>query len=267
MLEDLAQDLLVKEDLENKVDVQMLQHAPSSLLVKYQWLIQYLIAGYVRRGFLTVEEQADLAQEINQKMLDGLLARMQERYDARSLVRTYLGVMVRSLISDFIKHKRTQKANLVEGREELPEARIADSNAGPTELLMAEEIKRLKIALRMTPRIEAKMTLCLQLLVRVPVTEKMLRSFAPDVPKELIARTVETLKPYREWDDKDVWEAIIPLVHAHEGGEPINSDSLRRWVRRRLDWLITVMTGDPPRARYTDDSLVLLLELYFDRQR
>jgi DNA-directed RNA polymerase specialized sigma24 family protein len=265
MLEDLAEDLLIKEDLENKLDVQMLAHAPSSLLVKYQWLIQYLIAGYVRRGFLTLEEQADLAQEINQKMLDGLLARMQERYDARSLVRTYLGVMVRSLISDYIKHKRTQKANLVEGREELPEARIAEQNAGPTELLMAEEMKRLRLAFQMTPRIQAKTILCLRLLVRVPVTEKILRDFAPAADKQLVNSLVAKLKPYREWDDKDVWETILPLIHAQEGGDPINSDSLRRWVRRRLDWLITVMTGDPPRARYTDESLVLLLELYFDR--
>jgi DNA-directed RNA polymerase specialized sigma24 family protein len=253
-------------DPENAQDLRMLKEAPEQLLVKYQWLLQYLVSGFVRKGFFTDDDIPDTVQEVNSRLLGGLLTRMAERYDGRSLVRTYLGVVIRSTIADLLKQRRAQKATFVETREELPEARLSEHNTAPANLLLHEEFRRLEIALQLTPRLESKTRFCLALLVRRPFTEKLVRQYWVQVPAPRCAQLVQQLAEYRHWDDKEVWSAVIDLINEAEAKDPTDPDSLRRWVRRRLDWLITVMTGDPPRARYTDDSLMLLLELYFDRK-
>lgn len=254
----------LQEDAENLKDIGLLKSEPSALVVKYQWLIQYLVNGYVNRGFLTLEEQADMVQEVTARLLDGGVQRMREKYDKRTLVRTYFGVIVRSLISDQLKKKRSQKAQLVETQEELPEVQLAETNAGPNELLVSEEVRRLETALKLVPRIAGKLKFCMRVWVRWPLSRPIVLEYHPEAPATLVKRVVEELQQYATREDKEVYPTVVLVVNDAEG-KATNPDSLRRWVRRKADWLIAVLTGDPPRANYSDESLQLLLQTWFER--
>jgi len=255
----------LQDDLENQLDLRLLKSAPGQLLVKYQWLLQYLVSGYVKRGFVPAGELQEVVQELNTRLLGGPLKRMADAYDGRSKVRTYLGVVVRSQLSDYLKQQRTQKATLVETTEELPEATLADENAGPAQLAVADELRRLELAFKLVPRVAAKLVLFLQLWLRFPLADRVLVAYAPGAPVTLRKRVLDALAAYATWEEQAIYPEVVPLVAQAEGAAP-HPDSLRRWNKRKRSWLIAVLNGDPPRARYTDDSLAMLLQLYFRRE-
>lgn len=46
----------------------------------------------------------------------------------------------------------------------------------------------------------------------------------------------------------------------------MQGDSLRRWSDRKINDIIQVLNGNPPKKSYTKESLKILIEYYFSNK-
>jgi DNA-directed RNA polymerase specialized sigma24 family protein len=248
----------------NQEDMYLLYNAPARLLGKYQYFIEFIVESYVKSGSIPKEEKEDVIQNINAKLWEEGISKMQQKYDRRALVKTYLGVILKGYCNNEYRRLNTQKAQTLAQKSEPLRSWHKTSENMNFSLHIEQEKKRLEKLLFLFGKSASKLRLCLKLYYYIPISSEDILAYHPEAPAALLDGALSELRQnFVQKELKELFEVIIAIVNDKEKKD-IAPDSLRRWTKDKITELIELINGDPPLRFYDEEALGALLHYYFE---
>lgn len=251
------------ENAQNSTEIKWLEEAPGQLLTHYQYIVEATVAKFIVRGFFSANEKMEVVQEINLRLLEQKMQKIQEHFKGTVLLRTYFAKVVYNTCLEICRQQRRQPQVL--GEEHLMQQ--ADSKGSAHELLVIkDELLRLQAALKGLQSDQYKGRLCLKAWVRFVLTQLDIQFYqSPKTTKAIEAIKAKLFSPYHDLTDQEVYGLLIELFNLVENKNN-TADSLRKWVVNIIDQLIVLLNGEPPVSSHSRQSMKLLLQYYFDQK-
>jgi hypothetical protein len=247
----------------NQEDMYLLYNAPERLLDKYQYFIEFIVESYVKSGYIWPEEKKDVIQNINAKLWQDGITKMQEKYDRRTLVKTYLGVVLKGYCNNEYRRLNTKAQALNQKSKPLRSWYKTSENMNFS-LYIEQEKKFLEKLLLLFGKSAAKLKLCLKLYYYIPICSEDILNYHPEVAPALLHEALYKLhQDFVQKELKELFGVIVTIVNDKEKKD-IAADSLRRWTKDKIDELIELINGQPPRRFYDEETLGTLLHYYFE---
>ncbi len=245
---------------ENQQDVLLLKDDPQGLILKYQPIIKIIVRRYVQSGFIHIQDSDDFIQFINEKLLNKI-KRIQENYNGKALLKTYMSVIMRNLCREKInKEEQVSTEELAEDHD------IGSSEDTISGIVIEQELDRLTKILSFFYKQKTKLEFCLKLLYRIPVTKKDIEDFCPGKDEKEYHKLLDTINPNVKRKDKEIYAMVTPFLNKCE--QKSNSpDAIRKWTKNKIEEMIKLMNGNPVRANYNNETLQILFEKYYFRKK
>ncbi len=237
---------------ENEIDINLLRDDPRELLLRYQPLIRLIVKSLAFQGYLPRRDIPDLVQDVNRKLVERL-PRIREQYNYKSRFKTYLSVVVRNLCMEEFRKVRV----ITEPQPEIYE-HTSTENA-TDQLLIRQEYERLQRAVRLFMRDEPALWLTLRVLADMDLLPADLTGFdkdpGPADRRKLARRLNATFRKSRKEKFVEISQVLLQL-----DARDRTPDAIRKWFTSRLDEILALMNGQPPRSAYTLEILLILIE-------
>jgi len=237
---------------ENEIDIKLLREDPRELLLRYQPLIRLIVKSLAYQGFLPKRDIPDLVQDVNRKLVERL-PRIREQYNYKSRFKTYFSVVVRNLCMEEFRKLRV----ITEPQPEIYEH--TSSENATDQLLIRQEFERLQRAVRLFYRDERALWLTLRVLADIDITTADLDGFGKDpgstARRQLARQLNATFRKSRKEKFAEISRALLRLDERDR-----TPDAIRKWFTSRLDEILELMNGHPPRSAYTLEILLILIE-------
>ena len=236
----------------NDTDVRFLREDPGKLLIRYQPVIRIIVKNLAYQGYLPKRDISDLMQDVNRKLIERL-PRISEQYTNKSKFRTYFSVVIRNLCLEEFRKVRIVSEPQAEIYEQTSQESATD------QLTIRQEYERLKRAFRLFGREENALWIVLRCLADLEVTPDQFSGFEmePDGTKKI--HLAEMVNGAMQLQKREKMEALSTVFNQLEK-KPRTADALRKWTSSRLDELLVLMNGKPPRSAYTLEILYILME-------
>ena len=236
----------------NAIDIRLLRDDPHQLILHYQPIIRIIAARSIEQSSWSRNELPDLVQEVNRKLLERI-DRIRQLYNGKSLFRTYFSVVVRNMCLE-----ETRKSRMV---AEPPPGKYRGLTHESTlnDLTIRQEMERLKRALRLFHKEELTLWLALRCQFDLTVQSHHLASHSVAIPADQEDQILELLNSAAGLQKKDKLE-ILGRVFCMLGEKDRNPEALRKWFKSRLEEVLALMNGRPPRSAYTEETLQILME-------
>jgi len=236
----------------NDTDIRLLREDPEKLLIRYQPVIRMIVKNLAYQGYLPKREINDLIQEVNRKLIERF-PRIRAHYNGKSQFRTFFSVVIRNLCLEEFRKVRLVAEPVSEFYEQ------TTAQASSDQLVIRQEYERLHRALRLFGRERPAIWIVLRCFADMPVTPEELSGFELDpglaVRIQLAAQVNDTI----ELQKREKMEALSAVFNQLER-KPRTADAVRKWASSRLEELVALMNGSPPRSAYTIEILCILLE-------
>lgn len=236
----------------NDIDISLLQDDPEKLLIRYQPIIRIIVRNLAFQGCLSKRNINDLVQEVNSKLIERL-PKICQSYNYKSQFKTYFSVVVRNLCLEEIRKVRLVEEPQAEVYEQSTTGSLTD------QMVINQEYERLQRALRMFGKECASLRIVLRSFADLPVTPEDFNGFVPEVDAETRDRLTLQLNETLQKQKQEKLEVLSLILNQVEP-KARTADALRKWASSRLDELVNLMNGNPPRSAYTIDILYILLE-------
>ncbi|MFA6127534.1 MAG: sigma-70 family RNA polymerase sigma factor [Bacteroidales bacterium] len=238
--------------LKNDVDIRLLRDSPDKLLIRYQPIIRIIVKNLAFQGYLPKRDINDLIQEVNRKLIERL-PRIRDQYNNKSQFRTYFSVVIRNLCMEDFRKLRV----VTEPQSDIYEQTTAETSTD--QLVIRQEFERLKRALRLFGQESQSIWIVLRTFADLDVTAADLEGFdvdpGPGIREQLAVRLNEACQLQK----REKMEALS-AVFSRLDRKPRTADAVRKWSASRIDELLVLMNGKPPRSAYTVEILCILLE-------
>ena len=238
--------------MQNESDIRMLREDPEKLLLKYQPVIRIIVKSLAYKGYLPKREISDLVQDVNRKLVERM-PRIRNQYNYKSRFKTYFSVVVRNLCLEEFRKLRI----LAEPAADLYEQPGNDSPADA--VIISQEYERLKRAIRLFYRDEPALWVTFRVLADIDILPEDIARFGkPDIAgreQELAGRLNHAFK-----QNKRIKLEIVSEVLSELDTKIRSKEAIRKWFENRLDEILTLMNGKPPRSAYTLEILLILIE-------
>ena len=63
-------------------------------------------------------------------------------------------------------------------------------------------------------------------------------------------------------NEYEIYEAVTPIMNKYEG-KSNSADALRKWTLSKIQEIIRILNGKPPRFNFDKETLQILIEDYF----
>ncbi len=230
----------------------MLREDPEKLLLKYQPVIRIIVKSLAYKGYLPKREISDLVQDVNRKLVERM-PRIRSQYNYKSRFRTYFSVVVRNLCLEEFRKLRI----VAEPAADLYEQPGTDSPADP--VIIRQEFERLRRAIRMFYRDEPALWVTFRVLADLDIQREDIARFGNTLiagrEQELAQRLNQSFKKNKREKLEIVSEVLSEL-----DAKSRSKEAVRKWFENRLEEILTLMNGKPPRSAYTLDILLILIE-------
>lgn len=236
----------------NESDIRLLREDPGKILIRYQPIIRVIVKNLAFHGYLPKRDINDLIQEVNRKLIERL-PRIRDQYNGKSQFRTYFSVVIRNLCLEEFRKARLVAEPLAEIYEH------TDFESSTDQLTIRQEYERLHRAIRLFGREERGLWMVLRCFSDLPVTPDELSGFELDPGAEIRGRLATMVNDTIQMQKREKMEALSAVFNELER-KPRTADALRKWTSSRLDELVVLMNGKPPRSAYTVEILCILLE-------
>lgn len=237
---------------ENEIDIKLLREDPRELLLRYQPLIRLIVRSLAYQGYLPKRDIPDLVQDVNRKLVERL-PRIREQYNYKSRFKTYFSVVVRNLCMEEFRKLRL----ITEPHPEIYEHTTSE-NASDA-LLIRQEFERLQRAVRLFYRDERAIWLTLRVLADIDISAADLEGFDKDpgtaVRRQFARQLNATFRKSRKEKFAAISRALLQLDERDR-----TPDAIRKWFTSRLEEILELMNGHPPRSSYTLEILLILIE-------
>jgi hypothetical protein len=245
----------------NSLEVELLHHNPTALLLQYQELITVIVQVYQRSGNLDYESREEIIQYVNDKLLERM-ENIRLHYNGKALLRTYFSAVIRNLCSELQRER--QKEDLVLYFQEPVECESYEVSA-LNRIVISQELTRLADFLSLFASNRAKVEACLRSLYRLPMTNADFTNCVCNPKDPAVKESVRALLRPGPMMDKEVFYHLNIVFNLACGNE-VHPDTMRKWVKARMKDLIDLLNGNPRRANYDEETLQILLEKYYIEQ-
>jgi DNA-directed RNA polymerase specialized sigma24 family protein len=252
--------------LSNQEQYQLLLKNPQKLLSThiYQQKIKYVVSKFVRNGTCSIEDAADLIQDINRIFVEKQMQYIQNGYQIESaLLIAYFEKAVYNKCLDLVKSRHIQTQHQQEALSDLRFFSTGFANPEKSlinqEWLMAESHK-INQYLRLMPKAQQKLMLLLKIYTRLILIEKDLKDYYQQITSQLLNQALAFFGiDYHQASDKTTFENICPIVNACEQKRN-TSDAIRKWLEDRVKEMIQALNFNN-KYTYDKESLKNLLKI------
>jgi RNA polymerase sigma factor (sigma-70 family) len=242
---------------ENEQDVELLRTNPKQLIVKYHKMVEIVVKKYISTGMFEATEFDDIVQSVMESLLSKLPA-MQRQYNATSLFKTYLAGIIRNICLK-LYHKNTRRVKSVEldGSVQSEPDDLTDRH------LIDHVVSRFRVVVGLYHSQRPKLLLCLKLYFRLPVVAQDIRLPYPlCTPADLESLLRSFDGKYETMNEYEIYEIVTPIMNKYER-KSNSADALRKWTHSKIQEIIRILNGDPPRFNFDKETLRILVEDHF----
>ncbi|HEX2922307.1 MAG TPA: hypothetical protein VHO50_14185 [Bacteroidales bacterium] len=240
------------KDQEQKY-IDLLNSEPNQFILSIQGLIEVVVQKFVKTGRIRLEEKNDLKQQVNEYLLKKM-PRIQNQYQRRSSLKTYLSVIITNICNDIIKHEN--KITIVSLEDSMIQGY---DNQALENLIFKEEIKKLKNTINLHPKNKPRLLLLLKIKFRMPVGVYDFKAVYPHITVFDFKQFMVRIGPYVENTDVKIFSALTEMTAKHENKKN-TPDAIRKWIKLKINELIDLMNGDPPVSKYNEETIQILFE-------
>lgn len=242
---------------ENQKELELLNKDPKELIVKYQELITIIVNKFIGSGSINASNRDEFVQVVNERLLFSI-DNIKKQYKGLSLVKTYFSTIIRNICLEEINKQKKHKHLDIETiyQYETDNVKLMENT------YLNDEFDRLNKILIMYNKKAAKLEFCLKVLYRLKVRitdfTKYCLKFKPNKIKDLI----EQVHPTKMIPEFELFEILTPYINKCDR-QTNKPDALRRWIKRKIEEIIVLMNGNPPRANYDNETLQILFEKFY----
>jgi RNA polymerase sigma factor (sigma-70 family) len=236
----------------NDIDIKLLKEDPGRLLIRYQPIIRTIVKHLAYQGYLPKRDINDLVQEVNRKLIERL-PKIRDRYNYKSQFKTFFSVVIRNLcLEEFRKIKI-----VAEPQSDLYEQTAPESLTD--QLIIHQEYERLQRALRLLGSESHALWIVLRCFADLPVDADDFKGFELENDAGIRNQLAEYVNGTAQLQKQQKMEVLSSVFNQLEQ-KARTADALRKWASSRLEDLVVLMNGKPPRSAYTIETLYLLIE-------
>jgi hypothetical protein len=238
----------------NKRDIELLNDNHRQLILELQELINIIIYQFIGLGKFGYAERDEIKQHINFELLNKI-PKIQSQFQQKSLLRTYLGAIIRNICNEIVRNK--QKSNLIL----FEEVDVADENIEKniSTLIFEEEIIRLKKILNAYYKIKNKLILCLKIKFRMVIEIEDFRKFNNNITEDEFETFITEIQSYDNCPESKIFEALAFILNKYENKKS-TPDSIRKWVTDKIIEIVDLLNGRPPSSKYDKETVQILFE-------
>jgi RNA polymerase sigma factor (sigma-70 family) len=236
----------------NDTDIRFLREDPTKLLIRYQPVIRIIVKNLAYHGYLPKRDINDLMQDVNRKLIERL-PRIRDQYTNKSKFRTYFSVVIRNLCLEEFRKLRIVSEPQAEIYEQTSQESATD------QLTIRQEYERLRRAFRLFGREENALWIVLRCFADLEVVPEHFSGFDLDPDEENIIQLAEMVNGTQQLQKREKMVVLSTVFNRLER-KPRTADAVRKWTSSRLDELLVLMNGKPPRSAYTLEILYILME-------
>jgi hypothetical protein len=237
----------------NQNDIFLLNNNPNQLILELQDLIDIIVYQFIRSGYFNYNEKQDVKQQINIELFNRVDT-IQIHYKGKSLLRTYIGVVIRNICNEILRDKKKSKYILVENNLNF-EGRYDDIDP----LIMDEEMSRLRKIIELYFNKKYKLILCLKLKFKMVIELDDFRNINKNITPAEFGEFIDLINPYMDCPDNTMFMGLTLILNKYEHKDN-TPDSLRKWVTDKINELIDILNGNPPTSNYNKESFQILFE-------
>jgi len=242
----------------NDSDIYLLKNAPNELIVKYQSLISSVVYNISKSGLVNYNDVGDYIQYINNELLHKI-EYIKKKYNGSSPLKIYFLVIIRNMCYEKLRKERKYDNEISSEFIERIEPENIVSN-----LIIEQELDYLDKILKTFHSKKDKLILCLKLLFRIRVSADDFNIYGYNFTLSEIQNIIKRTDYSKPLSDKEIFEHVTPLFNKYERKNN-NSDTTRKWVGNKLNDIIDLMNGDPPKAYYSRETIQILIEKYLKK--
>ena len=243
----------------NQRDIELLKNNPYQLILELQGLIDIIINQFIRYGRFNFAEHKEIKQQISEELLNRI-SKIQSQFQGKSLLRTYISVIIRNICNEIIRKKGN--INFISFEE--INVNMASSETINT-LLFEEEMDRLKKAMNFYYKQKSKLILCLKLKFKMPFDHEDFKSVFKDIARSEFEKFICLVNPYEHCPDKAIFIALTDIFNKYENKKNM-PDTLRKWINFKISELMDVLNGSPPSSNYDEETFQILFEKCFYKE-
>jgi len=242
---------------ENDKDVELLRTNPQQLIVKYQIMVEIIAKKYVASGMFAASDLDDVVQSVNESLLTKLPA-VQRLYNGTALLKTYLSGIIRNVCLK-LYHRNMQGVKTVQ----LDESIHSDPDGLTDTQLIDHAVSRFRVIIDLFHSQKPRLLFCLKLYFRVPIAVQDIRSLYPQCTSTDLGRFLGPFRGnYERMNEYEIYETVTPIMNKYEG-KSNSADALRKWTNSKIQEIILILNGNPPRFNFDKETLQILVEDHF----
>lgn len=243
----------------------LLMDNPHKFVEANQSFIKGMVQYFHAKGFIREQEEDDLVQSINEKLLTDRIQKMQHQYNASVELHIYFSKVVYNLCRELLR--RRQKEKNIRYDSDYVERSISPNNDTLTGLIIEEELRRLNNIFRLYFKERIKLMLILKILSRIPLSKTDIKRYCPGLTGKEVDQILNDFHDeYIRLNNKEIYERIN-LLHKRCHHKTSSADSIRKWVEPRITRILNLMNDRHRQrfsAQYTKETLIILLRKYFE---
>jgi hypothetical protein len=243
-------------DLSNGNGRELFFNDSSVFISEAQHIIDIIAYKFVKSKSFTFSELSDIKQTIAEELLKKK-TKILTQYQGKAQFSTYLSVVIQNICREILRRKRPVFDSVPETMQWEDKSSVSPEN----EVIINQEVIKLKHAIALYYRQKSKLELCLKLRFRIPLHYSDLQNVSPDFSPEEFSCFLTDIGDYLESSDKKIYAVLIPVLNKSEGKEN-TADSIRKWTTLKIFELIDFLNGDPPASNYNEETLQILFEKY-----
>ncbi len=238
------------------LDITLLRNNKNEFVIRCQDIIAISVKQYTIKGMFSAADFDDIKQSVTLELINRLPL-IEKNYNGKTLLRTYVGVVIKNICLQIYKNESRTISSIPLG--EITMLTVENNEGG---VVIAQEQQRFATALKLYHSKRFKLLVCLKAYFLIPVRSIELQRTFHGITTEDIRRILDIFE--NQTPTKTEFEHFTILASMMNKYElaSVTESSLRHWTNIELQKLIHVLNGDPPTRIHTKETVRLLLEHY-----
>ncbi len=238
------------------LDITLLRNNKNEFIVRSQRVISIIVKQYIATGMFSAADFDDIKQSVTLELIKRLPL-IEKNYNGEVLLVTYLNVVIVNICLR-IHHRESSIVVPIP----LDEIWILGDENAEKGMLIANELERLEIALKLFRSKRFKLLVCLKVFFSIPISTIELKQCFRGITSDdeyLLLDIFKNKNPRKEGFAH--FPLLASMLNKYERTS-LPEESVLRWMNMMIQKLILLMNGNPPRRTHTKDTLRILLEYY-----
>lgn len=219
-------------------------------------LVQKVVSQYVRRGSIPHRESEDVVMSIAGKFMERKNV-IDDRFKGEAKITTYYLAVMHRMCCEIIRAQHRSWQLVDDSVDSRMECTASDEYETEKQMMLDQEVNRLKNLLVFTQEDRAKLILFLKVYFDLQLQEHDIQLYAKNRTNEVIHLLLNCTDRSKD----SIFDRLSKTVNVVEKKQ-IKKDAVRMWFNSQLERLLTRLNMHDA-ARHNKESLSVLLEMMF----